>query len=239
MSKLILGIDASAQAASCAVCSKEKVIASAFINVKLTHSQTIMPMVRDMLACAKLNLEEIDAFAVSRGPGSFTGIRIGVSAIKGMAYALGKPCIGVSTLESLAYNLQGGNGIACAVMDARRSQVYTALFSLQGEKITRVCEDKAISISQLAQEIKDYKDEKITLVGEAAMLVLESQEFETLCKQGYNIAPAPAHLQHQLGTSVCAAAFSGEEISAQTLMPSYIRVPQAEREREQRIKNNL
>ena len=125
---ITLGIDSSAVSVGAAVCDGEKIIADGFINNKITHSQTLMPLVEAIITNAKMTLADIDIFAVSAGPGSFTGLRIGVSAVKGMAYALGKPCKAVSTLDAMAYNLLGTDGIVCAVMDARCDQVYNALF---------------------------------------------------------------------------------------------------------------
>ena len=135
----ILAIDSSAKAASAAVVSEEAVLASFHLDVKLTHSQTLMPMCQQVLACAGLTMEDIHGIAVSKGPGSFTGLRIGMAAVKGLAFAKNLPCVGVSTLKSLAYNLQGFEGIACAVMDARRNQVYNALFALRDGTVSRLC----------------------------------------------------------------------------------------------------
>ncbi|MGN0661063.1 MAG: tRNA (adenosine(37)-N6)-threonylcarbamoyltransferase complex dimerization subunit type 1 TsaB, partial [Oscillospiraceae bacterium] len=140
---IILGIDTSAQTASAAVCSEDRIIACGSVNAKLTHSQTIMPLVTSLLEAAHISLDGIDAFAVSKGPGSFTGIRIGVSAVKGLAFAKSKPCIGVSTLSALAYNMLGFDGIICPVMDARCSQVYNAVFRISGGAPERLCPDRA------------------------------------------------------------------------------------------------
>lgn len=223
---LILGIDTSAVCASCAVCETGEnphVIVSGSINNKLTHSQTLVPLMESLMKSGGLSFDDIDAFAVTNGPGSFTGLRIGVSAIKGIAFAQNKPCIPVSALEGLAHNLCGRNCIACAVMDARCAQVYTALFRISGNNIERLCEDKAVAIADLAEELRRF-DEDIVFVGDGAELTAKSIS-------GRNISVAPPLLRYQNAVSVCFAAGKGEEISAKQLMPSYLRLPQAERER--------
>ena len=141
----ILALDSSAVSASAAVLDDDKVLGEFFINTKQTHSQTLMPMVQQVLTQTKTSLEEMDLFAVSAGPGSFTGVRIGVACVKGMAFAQNKPCIGVSTLEAMAYPLSMLNGIICAVMDARCQQVYHALFRVNGIEVERICDDCAVA----------------------------------------------------------------------------------------------
>lgn len=224
----ILGVDTSAQVASAAVCSEDKIIISASLNTGLTHSQTLLPMIENMLSAASLTLSDIDAFAVSKGPGSFTGIRIGVSAIKGLAYANNKNCIGISTLRALAYNMSGFDGIICPCMDARRNQVYNALF--KGNE--RICDDRAIAVSDLMVDLKNYK-ENIWLVGDGAQLV-----YDQLKDELSNIRLAPITLRYQLASSVCMCSFSEEQISPNMLLPSYLRLSQAERERNERINKN-
>lgn len=227
---IILGIDTSAQTASAAVCSEDRIIACGSVNAKLTHSQTIMPLVTSLLEAAHISLDGVDAFAVSKGPGSFTGIRIGVSAVKGLAFAKSKPCIGVSTLSALAYNMLGFDGIICPVMDARCSQVYNAVFRISGGAPERLCPDRAISISELKKELSGL-DEKIYLVGDGAELC-----FKEISGELKNIHLAPPALINQLGSSVCAAAFSAKPCNAAELMPEYLRLPQAQRERNERLK---
>jgi len=149
----ILSIECSAVPCSAAIIENEKVIASSFVNVKLTHSQTLMPMVEEMLKSAKVSLSEIDGFAVSYGPGSFTGIRIGISAIKGLALPLNKPCVGVSTLDTIAENYRFQNTVICACMDARCNQVYNALYMAKNGIITKLCDDRALMCDELANEL--------------------------------------------------------------------------------------
>lgn len=222
---LVLGIDTSATTAACAVLDSEqkRILVSGAINKKLTHSQTLMPLMDGLLKSADISFEDIDAFAITNGPGSFTGLRIGISAVKGMAFALNKPCIAISTLEALAYNLLGQDCIACSVMDARCNQVYNAMFLIENNKITRLCEDRALFIEELQSDLENY-DSKIIFVGDGAELVYSRIK-------GDNYQLAETAVRFQSGTSVCLAALNNKEISAKELMPSYLRLPQAERER--------
>lgn len=240
---LILGLDSSAVAGSCALCEidsedsgKNKIIAGSFINTRQTHSQTLMPMAENMLKCAETDMKSLDCIAVTAGPGSFTGIRIGVAAVKGLAFALNIPCVGVSTLHALAYNLLGIDCIVCAVMDARCSQYYNALFRIKGNNIERITEDRAISNDDLAMDLSQYKGEKILLVGDGAELaykilnnVHKDNESDTL--NGVQIELAPLELRLQRAESVCLAAAEYKKVSAKELLPVYLRLPQAERER--------
>ena len=167
----ILGIDSSAVSVGAALVCDGKLLADGFINNKITHSQTLMPLVLSLLDNSRLTLADIDVFAVSAGPGSFTGLRIGISAVKGMAYALGKPCRAVSTLAAMAYNVPLFEGIVCAVMDARCSQVYNALFEVNGGAVTRLCDDRALKTDELKAELEaNYADKRIILVGDGAAL---------------------------------------------------------------------
>lgn len=224
---LVLGIDTSAVAASCAVCeldeNSQKVIVNGSVNAKITHSQTLIPLIENLLSGANISLQQIDLFAVSGGPGSFTGLRIALSAVKGMAFALDKPCVNVSTLEALAYNLVGKNCIACAVMDARCNQLYNALFRVEGTTISRITEDRALFIPELAAELDAYNEE-IVFVGDGAELAYKNIKKD-------NIVIAPPLLRYQKGESVCFASENKEQISPKELIPVYLRLPQAERER--------
>lgn len=224
----ILAIDTSATAASTAICDENKIIGEFFINTKLTHSRTLMPMVESLLANTNLTTTDITAVAVNCGPGSFTGVRISVAAAKGLAFADDLPCIEVSTLESLAYNLQSANGIICSVMDARCSQVYNALFKCDGIKPERLCKDRALSVAELSEELKSY-DERIILVGDGAELCYNAMK-ELLP----NVELAPISIRFQRASSTAEIAVQkfndGEVLSAAELMPMYLRLPQAERE---------
>lgn len=220
---LILGIDTSAVTAACGIfdTQSQQVLVSGSINKKLTHSQTLLPLIEGLLRSGDIRLSDIDAFAVTNGPGSFTGLRIGISAVKGMAFGLSKPCIQVSTLEALAYNLLGHDCIACCVMDARCNQFYNAIFRIENMKLTRLCEDRALFADELADDLKKY-EEKIIFVGDGAELAMSKIG-------GCEIASVAT--RYQSGTSVCLAAENKKHIEAKELMPSYLRLPQAERER--------
>ena len=163
----ILAIESSAKAASVAITDNQKILGEFYLNIGLTHSQTLAPMIQNLLESTNLSIDEIDAFAVAVGPGSFTGIRIGVSTIKGMAFALNKPCIGVSTLEGMAFNIPIYEGIICASMDARCNQVYNALFEIKDGLPKRLTNDRAISIENLKQELK-LSQKKVIFVGDGA-----------------------------------------------------------------------
>lgn len=224
----ILAIDTSAQVASVCVLNETTILSEYNVNAKLTHSQTMMPMVQSVLDCAKMELSQIDAFAVSAGPGSFTGIRIGVSAVKGLAMACGKPCVPVSTLEGLAYNLPECSGVLCAAMDARCGQVYNALFRWESGSMHRLCGDRAISIKDLGADLDKF-DEKIFLVGDGADLCYNN------LKEGLPFLQSVSpHLKLQRAASVGLAAMeqikAGKTCTAAALMPVYLRLPQAERE---------
>lgn len=226
---MILGIDSSAITAGCALCNDGRVIAEQFLNTKHTHSQTLLPMVESMLKSADISLSDIDAIAITSGPGSFTGLRIGIASVKGMAMGAGKPCIEVSTLEAIAYNFIGIDGIICCAMDARCGQVYNAIFSSKNGVITRMCEDRAVRAADLYEELKTLGG-KVILAGDGAEILDEATE--------HNFILAPVSLRYQRGLGVCFAAEGRETIDAAALMPSYLRLPQAERERLRREKND-
>lgn len=225
---IILAVDSSSKAASAAVWKDGDLLGETFLNTKLTHSQTLLPLVDHLLEMTGVAPGEPDCYAVSVGPGSFTGLRIGIAAAKGMAFAAGKPAAPVSTLEGLAYNLLAHDGIICPVMDARCQQVYTALFACRNGELTRLMPDSALPLSQLADELA-RQDAPVLLVGDGARLC-RSYLGETLPQVGV----APAHLLHQRASSVAMAAAvlarKGEFCSAAELGPVYLRLPQAERE---------
>ncbi len=229
----IMGIDTSATAASVSICEDGHVLSEFFVNVKLTHSQTMMPMVKAALDCARLSLQEIDVFAVSNGPGSFTGLRIGISAVKGMAFALEKPCIGISTLEAIARNALSIPGILCPVMDARVKQVYNALFESDGQQMNRLCPDRAVTIAELFEELQSF-DRPVVLVGDGAELC--AREFAGKLPQAVLVQP---NIRYQRASSICALAYeemkAGRSVSADALGVQYLRLPQAERERNARL----
>ncbi len=231
----ILALETSAVCASVAVTEDEKLIAQSFQRSGLTHSATLMPMVSDLLKNAGLRLEDMDAIAVAAGPGSFTGVRIGVAAAKGLAWPGDKPCAPCSTLESMAWPLAHLDGEICAVMDARRNQVYAARFLAEGGKLTRLSEDGAVSLDGLAEQAKISGKTQI-LVGDGALLCYNG--FQEL---GVPAVLAPPHLRDQsaYGVARCALRLAGEGklVSASGLTPAYHRLSQAERERLERMKS--
>lgn len=227
----ILSIECSALPCSAAISEDGKIISSKFLNNGLTHSQTLMPMVEEVLDEAKLSLKDIDGFAVSAGPGSFTGIRIGISAIKGLAAAEKKPCAAVSTLKAMAENYRDTNCIVCAVMDARCNQVYNANFEIENGNIKRLCDDRALMCQELYEEIKNIsQNEKkyVIIVGDGAKLFYE------YVKELSNVEIAEENRLYQNACGVAAAAEEifnkGNSISPNELLPVYLRLPQAERE---------
>lgn len=225
----ILAFDSTAVAASVCLLENGNVVGEFFINTKLTHSRTLMPMAQALLSAVDIPLESIDCFAVAHGPGSFTGVRIGVSTVKGLAAPKNTPCFPVSSLHSMAYNLQDAEGIVCAVMDARCHQVYNALFRVHAGEITRLCEDRALTIDDLAVECKEFS-EAVILVGDGAALCAKDPAFA-----GMNVILAPEAKRQQRASSVALAAWhaiqNGEEtISPAEIAPLYLRLPQAERE---------
>lgn len=224
----ILAVDTSATAASVAVAEENKLIGEFSINTALTHSQTLISMIDELLNNTGLSVNDINAVAVNAGPGSFTGVRIGVAAVKGIAFPKNLPCVSVSTLESMAYNMLGNDCIVCSVMDARCSQVYNALFRVKGCTVTRMTDDRALSLTDLKLELQNIR-EKVVLVGDGAVLCNEflGSELE-------NIMLAPFNNRIQTASSVAYAAFekinNGETLTADELMPVYLRLPQAQRE---------
>lgn len=225
----ILALETSAVAASAAVCEDEELIVQSFQRTGLTHSATLMPMLDAMLKNSGLELKDMDVIAVAAGPGSFTGLRIGVSAAKGLAWPDNKPCACVSTLEAMAWQLTGMEGIVCAAMDARRQQVYNALFELKDGVPVRLSPDRAISIDELKNELAKTEKTQI-MVGDGAHLC-----YNAFQKSGYPVRMAPPHLRFQTawGVARCALemARGGQLTDAAGLVPNYHRLSQAERER--------
>ena len=223
----ILALESSAKAASCAVLADGELLASAWQAAGLTHSRTLLPMVEGMLKNSELTMEAMDAVAVAAGPGSFTGLRIGIAAVKGLAWAAEKPCIPVSTLAAMAWplaHLEGG--IVCA-MDARRQQIYNAAFLADSGALKRLREDRALSLEEAAADLAGL-DGPMTIVGDGAQMC-----FEFFTARGIDCRLAPVHLRLQSAAGVALAAWRRrtETVSAQELMPVYLRLSQAERER--------
>jgi len=197
-----------------------------YTHTGLTHSETLLPMIEASLRCAKLTLENIDAFTVTTGPGSFTGIRIGIAAVKGMAVAREKPCMGISTLEAIAYNLLGQDCLACCAMDARREQVYTALFDCGREEIKRLTPDAALPLVELGLLLQETARRSIIFVGDGAPLC-----YQAFAEQLTDAFLAPEHLRYQRAAGAAFAVLRNQIFcSAEELLPQYLRLPQAERE---------
>ncbi len=231
---LILALESSASACSAALAEDGELIAQNWQNSGLTHSRTLLPLTDGMLKGCGRTLEEVDVVAVAAGPGSFTGLRIGVAAAKGLAWPGDKDCAPCSTLESMAWPLAHMEGklIVCA-MDARRQQVYNALFLARGDFLERLAPDRAISLEELGAELKKYDFPKI-VVGDGAKLC-----YNTLRGQEPDLELAPAHLRLQSAWGVARAAAElaarGELVKGGALVPVYHRLSQAERERLARL----
>ena len=225
----ILALDSTAKVASVALCEDGKLLGEYTINNGNTHSETILPMIEAMLKLLDLSIDEIDAFAVAAGPGSFTGVRIGAATIKGLAFDSKKPCVGVSTLEALAKNPSVQNGLICPVMNARRNQVYTAIFRARNGILERLLPDSAIAITELDEILTKY-DEPVILCGDGYDI--------TASLLTHPVLPIGERLRHQSAFNVALCAMEaierGESVSDTELSPTYLRLSQAERERNER-----
>ncbi len=230
----ILGFDTSAKVASVALSENGKLISEFYLDSGFTHSETVLPMAKAVLDAARITPNDIDVFAVNCGPGSFTGLRIGIAAVKALGMSLNKPCAGVSTLEALAYSMQSSEGVICAAMDARCNRVYTAFFKNDGNNIIRLCEDRAVSTDVLFDDIKKIVSEtgeKVWLVGDGAELYMKKFGDEFVKE-----APSQLKLGHAFGTCAVAQKLfeKGETVKAGELVPNYLQLAQAEREKLQK-----
>ena len=230
---LILAFETSAKACSVALHDGQKLLAESYQNTGLTHSQTLMVMAEDLLKSCGKTAADVTALAVAAGPGSFTGVRIGVSAAKGFAWGAELPVYGVSTLESMALSLGALEGHVCCCMDARRKQVYNALFLAENGALTRVCDDRAISLEELKNEL-EHIDGAIYLVGDGAELT-----HKTLGAELPELILPPEHRRQQRASGVALAAIEainrGENADGAALQPNYLRLSQAERERLEKL----
>ena len=225
---LILAVESSAGPASVAVVKDNLLLAETFQNAQSTHSQTLLPMVKRLMNDLSITADDLDLLAVSNGPGSFTGVRIGVACVKGIALPNHIPCCGVSTLEAIA---MGGRicpgSVVCAVMDARRGQVYNALFSIERPGLSRLTPDRAISVADLKKECLQFGN-RLLLIGDGAALC-----YESFLDFGARLAPPESRFQRASWVALVAerqANREGGTVSPQELLPSYLRLPQAERE---------
>lgn len=230
---LILAFESSAKPASAALVKDGQLLSQYMQCSALTHSRTLLPMAEDMLKNAELRLSDVDLIAVAHGPGSFTGIRIGVSTVKGLAWAAEKPCVGVSTLEAMAWHGLAVGGYICPVMDARRSQVYNALFKIENGRPVRMTEDRPIALEELAKEVTAL-NAPVFLVGDGAALC-----FEYFTAHGVPCVMAPDNLRWQDAWGVAMAAADKTPGNADELLPVYLRLSQAERERQERLSQSV
>ena len=226
---MILAFETSAKAASVALMEKGKLLGESYQNTGLTHSQTLLQMAEDLLKTCGKTPADVTAVAVASGPGSFTGVRIGVAAAKGFAWGSEIPCVGVSTLEAMAENLGAWDGTVVPTMDARRSQTYTAIFRAEGGKCKRMIDDCAISFAELGEKL-NYCKKPIFLVGDGAQLC-----YNTLNEAVPGVVLPPEHHRHQRAAGVALVAekvlASGERPDGGSMSPNYLRLSQAERER--------
>lgn len=230
---LMLALESSAKTASAALFEDGKFLGQYFQADGLTHSSTLLPMAEALVKNTGHRINELGCVAVAHGPGSFTGLRIGMAAAKGLAWALEKPAIGVSTLEAMAYGGPDEDGaMLCCVMDARRGQVYNALFEMRGGVPQRLCPDRAISLADLEAELKTYSEKSWIVLGDGAELCYNALDKDTL-----TVRLAPDGLRMQCARGVGLAAMGKQPAPADDLLPVYLRLSQAERERQERMQN--
>lgn len=233
---VILGIESSAPSASAAIVKDGKLLSEMFLNVGLTHSVTLLPLIRQAVEGAGISVDDIDAVAVSNGPGSFTGVRIGVSAAKGIAQPAEKICVPVSTLEAIAYPLINSNAIVVSVMDARCQQVYCAVFECLHSEMIRIAQDDAISLDKLCELLKTFEKD-IILIGDGSDIAYDY--LKTEIPHLYKASPI---YKYQKASSVAMIAenkIKNNEglTSANDLVPLYLRLSQAERELKKKKEN--
>ena len=231
----VLAIDSSGLTATVAVVEDEQTIAEYTVNYKKTHSQTLLPMIDEVKKMIDLDLSSIDAIAVSGGPGSFTGLRIGSATAKGLGLALGKPLIHVPTVDALAYNVYGCGDLICPIMDARRNQVYTGIYQMDGDKLQVLEAQMAVEIDELAKKLCTY-GKPVIFLGDGVPVHKDRLEKELMTN--YDIAFAPAHMNQQRAAAVGMLGIQyykeGKTETAMEHIPDYLRVSQAERERAER-----
>ncbi|WP_313528128.1 tRNA (adenosine(37)-N6)-threonylcarbamoyltransferase complex dimerization subunit type 1 TsaB [Anaerotignum sp.] len=228
----ILAIDTTGQTASAAIAEENKLIAEFTLNYKLTHSQTIMPMVAEVCEKSETKPRDVDYIACASGPGSFTGLRIGAATAKGLALALEKEIVPVPTLDALAYNVFETDKIICPIMDARRSQVYTAFYRWDNGKLRRLTEMMAISIDEVIQMAEGY-GQKVIFLGDGVPVHQERLS----CYPDFIYAPAHCSLQRAASVAALAMVLvrEGKAVAGNAFEPIYLRKSQAEREREERL----
>lgn len=233
---ITLAFDSTAKIASVAVLDGERVLGECTVDNGLTQSELLLPMAEGLLKTLGLSFSDVGMYAVAVGPGSFTGVRIGVSLVKGLAFGKDIPCVQVSTLDALAKNLEGLHGIIVPCMDARRAQVYNAIFKSESDGLVRVTSDRAISLAELAKELSAYESSPIYLSGDGYDIA-----WRALNECGVKLQKTPELLRGASAASVGKVALDayarGEAVSESELSPTYLRLPQAERERLERLQN--
>ncbi|MBQ2597475.1 MAG: tRNA (adenosine(37)-N6)-threonylcarbamoyltransferase complex dimerization subunit type 1 TsaB [Oscillospiraceae bacterium] len=231
----LIAFESSAKAASAALLEDGRLVGESYLNNGLTHSRTLLKLAQDLLENCGWKPADVDAAAYANGPGSFTGIRIGVAAAKGFCWGMELPCVPVSTLEAMAYARLDLTGTVCCCMDARRDQVYNAVFSVTDRGPVRLRDDRAISIAELAEDLQTFPGD-IYLVGDGAALV-----YEALGGQIPGLHLTAEHLRQQRASGVALAAWetakAGKAVSAALPLPNYLRLSQAERERLARLQS--
>ncbi len=226
----ILGLDSSGLVASVAVAEEGNLLAEYTVNYKKTHSQTLLPMLDELVKMIELDLHTIDAIAIATGPGSFTGLRIGSATAKGLGFALGKPLVEIPTVDGLAYNLWGSSDVVCPLMDARRNQTYTGLYEFVDGKMQVIRQQCAVGIDEIIANINQL-DRSVIFLGDGVPVF--NDYIQENCKVPFSFAPA--HMNKQRGAAVAALAFlyveEGKVQTAAGHRPDYLRLSQAERER--------
>ena len=232
----ILAIESSGLTASAAIAEDEALLAEYTVNFKKTHSQTLLPMIDEIVKMIGLDLKELDAVAVSEGPGSFTGLRIGSATGKGIALALDRKIVSVPTLDALAFNLYDTQGLVCPIMDARRGQVYTAVYRFENHRLVRIREKTAESIGDLAQELSVFPDKMVTFLGDGVPVF---REHLTEMLKDKDISFAPQHLARQRAGAVAVLGIQyykeGKYQDSKDHKPEYLRPSQAERVRAEKL----
>ena len=231
----ILALDSSGLVATVAIIEDDQTIAEYTVNYKKTHSQTLLPMLDEIVKMTEFDLDSIDAIAVAGGPGSFTGLRIGSATAKGLGLALSKPLIHVPTVDGMAYNLFGCTGLICPMMDARRNQVYTGIYRFEND-FEIVEEQMAIAVQELIEKLNAY-GEKVTFLGDGVPVYAKQLEEGLTVPYGF----APAHVNRQSAAAVGSLGMKyfagGKTETAREHQPDYLRVSQAERERAEKNAN--
>lgn len=229
----ILALDSTAKICTAALCEDARLISLKRENAGMTHSEMLLPMIESILKEEGISVADIDMFALSKGPGSFTGVRIGAATVKGLCFGRDVPCVGVSSLEALAYNFISECGIVVSAMDARRGQVYAAIFRADGESIERLCDDMPIDAGELCDEISKHTGGQVFLSGDGAAIV-----YNKMVEKGMHaVYDEQRAWQNAYSVALCAlkAYEAGEGVSDSELRPTYLRLAQAERERMEKL----